>query len=41
MIDFTFTEEQELVRANLRRFGEEEVAPRLAGMIKAKEIPRS
>jgi len=39
MIDFTFTEEQELVRANLRRFGEEEVAPRLAGMIKAKEIP--
>ncbi len=39
MIDFTFTEEQELVRANLRRFSEEEVAPRLAGMIKAKEIP--
>ena len=27
------------MRANLRRFGEEEVAPRLAGMIKAKEIP--
>jgi acyl-CoA dehydrogenase len=39
MIDFTFTEEQELVRANLRRFGEEEVAPRLAAMIAAKEIP--
>jgi len=40
MIDFTFTEEQELVRANLRRFSEEEVAPRLAGMIAAKEIPQ-
>jgi len=39
MIDFTFTEEQELLRANLRRFGEEEVAPRLAAMIKTKEIP--
>jgi acyl-CoA dehydrogenase len=39
MIDFTFTEEQELLRANLRKFGEEEVAPRLAGMIAAKEIP--
>ena len=39
MIDFTFTEEQEILRANLRRFGEEEVAPRLAGMIAAKEIP--
>lgn len=39
MIDFTFTEEQEILRANLRKFGEEEVAPRLAEMIEAKEIP--
>jgi acyl-CoA dehydrogenase len=40
MIDFTFTEEQEILRANLRKFGEEEIAPRLAGMIEKKEIPQ-
>jgi len=40
MVDFTFTEEQKLLRANLQRFAQEEIAPRLKEMIETKEIPR-
>ena len=40
MIDFTFSEEQEILRANLRKFGEEKISPRLAEMIEKKEIPQ-
>lgn len=40
MIDFTFSEEQEILRANLRKFGEEKISARLAEMIEKKEIPQ-
>lgn len=39
MIDFTFTEEQELLRDSVRRFAEREIAPRIPEMVEKRRIP--
>ncbi len=39
MIDFTFTEEQDLLRDSVRRFAEKEIAPRIPQMIEKRRIP--
>lgn len=39
MIDFTFTEEQELLRESARKFSEREIAPRIPEMIEKRRIP--
>ncbi len=40
MIDFTFSEEQEILRESVRRFAEKEIAPRLPEMIQKRRIPK-
>lgn len=39
MIDFTFTEEQDLLRESVKRFAEKEIAPRIPEMVEKKRIP--
>ena len=39
MIDFTFTEEQDLLRDSVRRFAQKEIAPRITEMIEKRRIP--
>lgn len=41
MIDFTFTEEQDLLRDSVRRFAEREIAPRIPEMVEKRRIPRA
>jgi acyl-CoA dehydrogenase len=40
MIDFTFSEEQEILRDSVKRFAEKEIAPRVPEMIEKRRIPR-
>lgn len=40
MMDFTFSEEQEILRDSVRRFAEKEIAPRIPGMIEKRRIPK-
>lgn len=40
MIDFTFTEEQDLLRDSVRRFAEREIAPRIPEMVEKKRMPK-
>jgi len=40
MLDFTFTESQELLRASLQKFGREKIAPRIKEMVATCQIPR-
>ena len=39
MLDYTFTEEQELLRITVREFCNREIKPRIKDMIKARKIP--
>lgn len=39
MIDFTFSEEQDILRDSVRRFAEKEIAPRIPEMIEKRRIP--
>ncbi len=40
MLDFTFSEEQEILRDSVRRFAKKEIAPRLPEMIQKRRIPK-
>ena len=40
MLDFTFSEEQEILRDSVRGFAKKEIAPRLPEMIQKKRIPK-
>lgn len=39
MIDFTFSEEQDILRDSIRRFAEREIAPRVPEMVSKRRIP--
>ena len=39
-VDFRFTEEQELLRANVREFAEKEIAPDVMKYDESQEFPR-
>ena len=41
MLDYTFTEEQDLLRQSVREFAEREIKPKIREMIKARRIPDS
>ena len=41
MVDFNFTEEQELLRSTVRQFAEKEIAPKISEMLQKKRIPDS
>ena len=38
MLDFTFSEEQEIIRESARAFCKKEISPRIRDMIKQKKI---
>lgn len=39
MLDFTFTEEQEILRDSIRKFAEREITPKIPEMMKQRKIP--
>ena len=41
MLDYTFTEEQNILRQAVREFAEREIKPKIREMIKARRIPDS
>lgn len=41
MLDFTFTDEQEILRSSVREFSQREIVPKLKEMFKARKIPDS